>query len=56
MGGILRVWDGNVIKLGCDDHCTIINVIHSLSNINLKKIKKRIIQKKKKPKICSTQF
>ena len=20
-------WDGNTIKLGCDDHCTTINVI-----------------------------
>ena len=29
----LGVWDGNVIKLGCDDHCTTINVINSLSNI-----------------------
>ena len=23
----LGVWDGNAIKLGCDDHCTTINVI-----------------------------
>jgi len=30
---------GNAIKLGCDDHCTSINVINSLSNIN-KKINK----------------
>ena len=22
----LAVWDGNTIKLGCDDHCTTINV------------------------------
>ena len=29
----LGVWDENAIKLGCDDHCTSINVIHSLSNI-----------------------
>ena len=29
--------DGNTIKLDCDDHCTIINVIHSLRNkYNLK--------------------
>ena len=28
----LRVWDGNAIKLGCDDHCTTINVINSLRN------------------------
>ena len=24
---MLGVWDGNPIKLGCDDHCTTINVI-----------------------------
>ena len=33
----LGVWDENAIKLGCDDHCTTINVINSLSNIFLKK-------------------
>ena len=21
------VWDGNTVKLGCDDHCTTINII-----------------------------
>ena len=26
-GDVLGVWDGNVIKFGCDDHCTTINVI-----------------------------
>ena len=26
LGG-LGVWDGNAIKLGCDNHCTAINVI-----------------------------
>ena len=26
------VWDGNPIKLDCDDHCTSINVLNSLSN------------------------
>ena len=26
-GDALRVWDGNTIKFGCDDHCTTINVI-----------------------------
>ena len=31
--GMLGVWDGNVVKLGCDDHCTTINVINSLSNV-----------------------
>ena len=29
---MLAVWDWNVIKLGCDDHCTTIAVINSLSN------------------------
>ena len=28
----LGVWDGNTIKLGCNDCCTMINVINSLSN------------------------
>jgi len=27
VGGGLGVWDGNAIKLGCDNHYTIINVI-----------------------------
>ena len=27
MGYALGVWDGNTIKLGCDDHCTSINVV-----------------------------
>ena len=31
-GDVLRLWDGNPIKLNCDDHCTTINVINSLSN------------------------
>ena len=26
-GDVLWLWDGNAIKLGCDYHCTIINVI-----------------------------
>ena len=30
-GDVLRVWDGNPINLDCDDHCTTINVINSLS-------------------------
>ena len=37
-GDGLGVWDGNAIKLGCDDHCTTINVI------KLIKIKKKRIQ------------
>ena len=30
LGGVrgrLRVWDGNVLKLGCDGGCTTINII-----------------------------
>ena len=36
MGDALVLWDGNPIKLDCDDHCTTINVINSLSNKKLK--------------------
>ena len=32
-GDVLGLWDVNSIKLDCDDHCTTINVINSLSNI-----------------------
>jgi len=39
----LGLWDGNHKKLGCDDHCTTINVINSLSN--LIKIKKLLLFK-----------
>ena len=38
----LGMWDGNPIKSDCDDHCTTINVINSLSN------KKYVYVKKKK--------
>ena len=31
-GDVLGLWDGNPIKVDCDDHCTTINVINSLSN------------------------
>ena len=31
-GDALGLWDGRPIKLDCDDHCTTINVISSLSN------------------------
>ena len=33
-GDVLGFWDGNHVKLDCGDHCTTINVINSLSNIN----------------------
>ena len=45
MGDVLGVWDRNAIKLSCDDYCTTINVINSLSN--MKKIVRRSSQKKK---------
>ena len=32
VGGCAGVWDGNAIKLGCDDHCTTINVIKFIKN------------------------
>ena len=39
VGGVLGVWDGNAIKLGCGDCCTTIKVI------------KFILKKEKKKKI-----
>ena len=32
-GEKLGVWDGNVVKLGFDDHCTTIKVVNSLNNV-----------------------
>ena len=32
LGDALEVWDGNPVKLDCDDHCTPINARNSLSN------------------------
>ena len=32
-GDVLRLWDGNPIKLDCDDHCKTTNVIKSLNNL-----------------------
>ena len=29
---MLGLWNGNPIKLDCDDRCTTINVVNSLSN------------------------
>ena len=31
-GDALGLWDGNAIKLDCDDHCITMNVINSLNN------------------------
>ena len=36
-GDALGMWDGKPIKLDCDDHCTTIHVINSLSKKKLKK-------------------
>ena len=38
---MLGLWDGNPLKLDCDDHRTTINVINSLSN---KKKNKKIVK------------
>ena len=40
-GDALGVWDGDAIKLGCDDHCTTIHVINSLGN---KKLEAMVIE------------
>jgi len=42
-GDGLGLWDRNPIKMDCDDHCTTINVINSLSNKKIKIKKKRIL-------------
>ena len=39
MAGWAGGWDGNFIKLGCDDHCTNINLIKFIE------LKKRIQRK-----------
>ena len=36
---MLAVWDGNAIKLHCDDHCTTINVIKFIEYFKKKKEK-----------------
>ena len=41
-GDALGLWDRNPMKLDCDDHCTSINVINSLSNRKNKKIKTEV--------------
>ena len=42
VGDALGLWDGNPIKLDCNDHCTTTNVIKSLSNKKKKKAKKKV--------------
>jgi len=36
-GDGLGVWNRNAIKLGCDDHCTTLNVIKFIVNLKNKK-------------------
>jgi len=36
----LGVWDGNAVKLSCDDHCTTINIIKFIENKKERKKKK----------------
>ena len=26
------IWDGNILKLGCDDNCTTVNKINCIKN------------------------
>jgi len=47
-GDALGLWDGNPIKLDCDDHCTTINVINSLSNLKILKF----IWNHKRPRVA----
>ena len=41
-----RVWDGNVVKFGCDDCCTPTNVIKSI-NKKIKRQKLKVLEKTK---------
>ena len=41
-GDELGVWDGNAIKLGCDDRCTTINVIKFIELKKQKQITNKI--------------
>ena len=43
VGNALGVWDGNLIKLDCDDHCPTTNVMNSLSN---RRSKQTILQRR----------
>ena len=49
---MLRAWDRNPIKLHCNDHCTTINVINSLSNNEKKRIDHMISDVRKPGKFC----
>ena len=47
LGDALGLWDGKPIKLDCDDHCTTISVINSLSNKKILEKKLSLVQAKK---------
>ena len=40
MGDGLGIWDGNAVKLDCDDHSTTVNII-KLTELKAKKIKNK---------------
>ena len=40
----LGVWDGNIVKLGCNDGCTTINIIKFIELTKRKKTPKRLYQ------------
>ena len=44
MGDALRVWDGNAVKLGCDDCCipNKCNKIHEVKKNKIKHAKSKI--------------
>ena len=41
MGNVLGLWDGNPVKLDCEDHYTTTDVINSLKNKKQKEKKKK---------------
>ena len=51
-GDVLGLQDGNPVKLDCDDHCTTINVINSLSNL---KKSRQLLYFLDKETICGKQ-
>ena len=66
-GDALELWDGNPIKLDCNDHYTTTNVINSLSNkkdilihattrMNLEDIEPSEIRQLEKRKYCVLQL
>ena len=51
MGDRLGVWDGIVIKLGCDDHCTTLNVVKFIEFKKKKTKNKKLPTKKKSQRL-----